>query len=923
MSPVKQLTLLLCLLIAVVLSTWSNGPRLDGAPVTETPLSLASSALPPHTPDQWGVGDIRTAPNSIDAFEQESIATSSVARQPAFGPVVSEGVAAHGVTAWHAAGWKGQGVKVGILDSFEGFSDLIERGELPANVVARCWDSKGGFTSNLADCERGSDHGTGVAEVIMDIAPEATLYIANTADRHAAVSWMVSQGVAVINHSSSDNTWDGPGDGTSPYSESALKAVDLAVEGGAVWINSGGNSRQEIWFGDFNDPDGNGVHNFTDADECNWVEVSSSDDDRIDARLRWDDTWQGAARDLDISILNADNETLATSVRRPDAIGQNSPFEEIRYDDPAFGRYCLQVRHSGGPKQGWLQLYSNNIDMSIPSPGGHIKTPAESANPGMMAVGGAGWWDTGTTAEFSGRGPTPDGRTKPEIVGATRVRTASNKGSFSGTSAAAPHVAGLAALVKSRFPDYTPLDVVEYLKANALPRGEEVPNNTWGYGFAHLPPPDGPVQPIPTPAPPDLSIERERVNLSAGTDHTCGLRSDGAAVCWGRNGSGQASPPPDERFVAVSSGRDHTCALRLDGAAVCWGRTTPPGNERFVAISSGESHTCGLRPDGAAVCWGRNDSGQASPPPDERFVSISSGRDYTCALRPDGSPVCWGDNEFGRASPPANERLVAISSGRDHTCALRLDGAAVCWGRNKEYRSTPPPGETLTSISSSDHTCALRSDGSPVCWGRDDDDQASLPSGETFVVISCGGWHTCGLRSDGTAVCWGRDDYNQTAPPAGETFAVSTEPWPEPAPTPTPAPTATPISTPTPTPAPIATPTPTPAPQPTAAPEPTPTSTPEPTPAPTPILTPMPEPTPAPTSIPTPTPEPTPAPTSIPTPTPELTAASGPASSPTSTPLTGEDAGLPPVAWMALGFLVALAAFTGWLFVRRRGRPRV
>ena len=112
-----------------------------------------------------------------------------------------------------------------------------------------------------------------------------------------------------------------------------------------------------------------------------------------------------------------------------------------------------------------------------------------------------------TIEDFSSQGPTTDGRVKPDIVGADNVQSAAYGGAFEGTSQASPHVAGLAALVKQRFPDYSPQQIATYLKTHAEARGS-VPNNTWGYGFAKLvasdaatPTPEPTVTPLPTPEP--------------------------------------------------------------------------------------------------------------------------------------------------------------------------------------------------------------------------------------------------------------------------------------------------------------------------------------------------------------------------------------------------------------------------------------
>ena len=290
--------------------------------------------------------------------------------------------------------------------------------------------------------------------------------------------------------------------------------------------------------------------------------------------------------------------------------------------------------------------------------------------------------------------------------------------------------------------------------------------------------------------------------VSAGDGLTCGIRTDGAAVCWGLNAHDQISPPSGV-FTSISAGFRHACGLRADGAAVCWGdakynRSAPPtpptGAFASISVASvasvGYSHTCGLRADGAAVCWGgRNIHGEATPP-SGAFASISANTSYTCGLRNDGAAVCWGDNRFGQSTPPADETFASISAGHRHACGLRADGAAVCWGYDGFGQSTPPAGETFASISAgARHTCGLRNDGVAVCWGLNDYGQTTPPAGETFASISGGGSHKCGLRADGAVVCWGKNQFGESTPPATsapiETPIPTLTPTPEPTHTPT------------------------------------------------------------------------------------------------------------------------------------------
>jgi invasion protein IalB len=409
--------------------------------------------------------------------------------------VVTQGAAVHRSDLWNTHGLTGAGVKVGVIDvSFDGYASLMGS-ELPGTVTARCFTTVGVFTSNVTDCVNGDVHGTAVAETIYDIAPDAVFYISDPAtpgDLQTAVAWMISQGVDVINHSVGWS-WDGPGDGTSPFSDSPLATVNTAVAAGVLWVNAAGNEARYTWYAGYLDSDADGFVEFlTNGLELNTVSLSAGVTYFI--QLRWGDAWGTATRDLDLALYNDSLLLVAASVEVQLGGPNAYPYEAIVFTPSSSGDYHLAIKHFnhlGGNDPTWLQLHAfSGPDLLVHTAdtnGGSISNPAESANPGMLTVGAANWQTTAAIESFSSRGPTPDGRVKPDIVGADRGDTASyGPSGFPGTSQASPHVAGLAALVLQRFPAFTPQQTADYLKNNAVPTGSPDPNNVWGHGFARL-----------------------------------------------------------------------------------------------------------------------------------------------------------------------------------------------------------------------------------------------------------------------------------------------------------------------------------------------------------------------------------------------------------------------------------------------------
>ena len=339
------------------------------------------------------------------------------------------------------------------------------------------------------------------------------------------------------------------------------------------------------------------------------------------------------------------------------------------------------------------------------------------------------------------------------------------------------------------------------------------------------------------------------LEVTAGQRHSCAIKVDGTVWCWGANDLAQVRTPAGAaELVPVSVGdsfgaagkaltlssRNHTCALRDDALAICWGANaagqsdpTEPADgvdpraaswaQSATTVGVGLSHTCVGRSAGlVASCWGSNAQAQLSgelegPGPVDIggalvFAQVELGDVHTCGRTEFGEVWCWGDNAHGQLGedpallpsstglhPVQLPAVDEIALGARHSCA-RAGDEVWCWGRNDFGQlgdgtgtlqfvpvaiALPAAGLSVQSLTSGpDHTCVITTDGALWCWGSNasgqlmlepdqtgDDSRTLVPVeievGAGVLSFAGGASHSCALVETGALVCWGTNVHGQ------------------------------------------------------------------------------------------------------------------------------------------------------------------
>lgn len=425
----------------------------------------------------------------LESFEELSSLKGVHSVQPAISPVIRKVDREEKTTFsssseefWKPDGVTGAGIKIGIIsDGVEGISEAMASGVLPEDV-------------HVLSPGNGKE-GTVMLEIVHETAPGTELYFhsagRNKLEFNRAVDTLLAEGCRII---CDDVGWP-----DEPFFEDGIVAShikELIESQDILYVSAAGNDAGRHYQGMFFD-NGSGWHDFSSgASTSNNISMDVPPGEKVTVVLQWNDPWNCSENDYDLYLYDccSGNEIAASEKAQS---GTDTPLEYIKYVNREEAVQTLGIsvkKHSGEDRVLEVFIYPNSSVKVHPdnlveedSVFGH------PAVPGVICVGAvdSGNPENREIAAYSSRGPVsiyypePELRNKTDLSGPGSVRVSSinGKGSFfMGTSASAPSVAGVGALIWNMYPEKTGSEIREILCSSAEDLGEPGYDTIFGYG---------------------------------------------------------------------------------------------------------------------------------------------------------------------------------------------------------------------------------------------------------------------------------------------------------------------------------------------------------------------------------------------------------------------------------------------------------
>jgi subtilisin family serine protease len=376
-----------------------------------------------------------------------------------------------GASRWQALGWRGQGVRVAILDTgFRGYRQFLG-GALPSQVICKSFRADRNLEA------RDSQHGILCAEVVHALAPEAVLLFANwEADQPEqfldAVRWARQENARVMTCSIIMPSWsDGEGRGKVDDSLAEILGTGSSPRD-PLFAACAGNTAQRHWQGRFVAA-ADGCHEWARGCTQNLLYPWSREKVSVDL-------YSHSSATYEVLIENAGSGRrvgLATFGREP-----NHSWTVVRFEPEEHALYEVRVRLKEGPP-GHFHVAVLGGDLGCSVAAGSVACPADCFN--VLAIGAVDL--NGQRFAYSSCGSCGH-VCKPDLVAPVPFPTRCRERPFSGTSAAAPQGAGLAALCWSKHPEWNANQVRSFLLHSAHDVGTPGPDSETGLGMLVLPP---------------------------------------------------------------------------------------------------------------------------------------------------------------------------------------------------------------------------------------------------------------------------------------------------------------------------------------------------------------------------------------------------------------------------------------------------